>query len=348
MRALVTGGGGFLGGAIVRGLLARGVAVRSLSRGRYPALEALGVECAQGDVADAGAVARAAEGCEAVFHVASKIGDWGAYASFYEANVVGTQNVLAACRSAGVRRLIYTSTPSVVHGGGDVEGVDERAPYPAHFEAHYPATKALAEQAVLAANGVALKVVALRPHLIWGPGDTQLMPRLLERARKGRLRLVGGGEKLIDTIYIDNAAQAHLLAMERLGEPAPACAGRAYFITQGEPLSSRAMINHLLEAAGEAPVHKSVSPRVAWLAGAVLEGAWTALRRRDDPPMTRFVAKQLATAHWYDTSAAKRDLGFVPEVSLDEGLKRLRASLVGPPPAGPLPRPMCPHGPPPP
>ena len=191
MKALVTGGGGFLGAAIVRGLLARGTAVRSFSRQSYPALDALGVEQVQGDIADTAAVTAAARGCGVVFHVAAKPGIWGDYAGYHRTNVVGTSSVIAACRAAGVQRLIYTSSPSVVFDGRDMEGVDESVPYPAHYEAHYPRTKALAEQAVIAANDAQLATVSLRPHLIWGPGDNHLLPRMVARARAGQLRRIG-------------------------------------------------------------------------------------------------------------------------------------------------------------
>ncbi len=216
MNALVTGGGGFLGGAIVRRLTARGDRVCSLSRGRYPALDALGVEQMQGDVADAAAVDAAVAGRDIVFHVAAKAGVWGPYAEYHRANVVGTQNVLSACRKHGVRRLVYTSSPSVVFNGRDMEGVDESVPYPEHYEVAYPKTKAEAERLVLAANGADLATVALRPHLIWGPGDNHLTPRILERGRAGRLRRIGRANKRIDATYIDNAADAHILAADRL------------------------------------------------------------------------------------------------------------------------------------
>ena len=237
MNALVTGGGGFLGGAIVRRLRARGDEVRSLSRGRYPALRRPRRQQIQGDVADAGAVDAAVAGCDVVFHVAAKAGVWGRYAEYHRANVVGTENVLAACRRHGVRRLVYTSSPSVVFDGRDMEGVDESVPYPAHYEAHYPQTKAEAERLVLAANGPDLATVALRPHLIWGPGDNHLVPRILARGRAGRLRRIGRANKLIDSIYIDNAADAHLLAADRLAPGSPV-AGKAYFISNGEPIAA--------------------------------------------------------------------------------------------------------------
>ncbi len=324
---VVTGGGGFLGGAIVRQLRARGEVVRSVQRSDAPELRAIGVEVVRADLSDAAACARALAGADAVVHVAAKAGVWGSDASFYSANVTATDNVIAACRQLGIQKLVYTSTPSVVHAGGDVENIDETAPVATHFSAPYPRTKAIAEARVLAANDAALATVALRPHLIWGPGDTQLTARVLERAASGRLRLVGGGEKWIDSVYIDNAAAAHLNALDRLA-PGAACAGRAYFITQGEPMPQKQLINGMLAAAGLPPCEKSIAPGVAWLAGAILEGIWTVLRRADEPMMTRFLARQLATAHWYDISAARRDLGYAPAVTVAQGLEKLRESLV--------------------
>ncbi|MEZ4473497.1 MAG: NAD-dependent epimerase/dehydratase family protein [bacterium] len=328
-RVLVTGGGGFLGGAVVDRLLARGLEVRSFARGAYPALAARGVEVHQGDLADAAAVSAAVAGCEAVIHVAALPGVWGPASAFERANTLGTQHILDACRAHGVGRLVYTSTPSVVHAGGDIEGADESLPYPDHFATHYPRTKAAAERAVLAANGPDLATIALRPHLIWGPGDNHLVPRILARARAGRLRLVGGGKKLVDTTYIDNAADAHLDALDRL-TPRSASAGRAYFISNGEPRPMADIINAMLAAGGLGPCTRTISPRAAWAVGAVLEGVFGLLRLEREPPMTRFVAEQLSTAHWYDISAARRDLGYAPAVSLDEGFRRLQAALAAP------------------
>lgn len=326
MTVLVTGGGGFLGGAIVRALLADDVAVRSFSRGRYPALEALGVASYQGDLGDADAVARATDGCDAVIHTAAKAGVWGDARDYERANVTGTEHVLAACRRAGVSRLVYTSSPSVVFDGRDEEGADGSLPYPTSYLCDYPRTKAIAERAVLAANGPDLATVALRPHLIWGPGDPHLVPRIVDRARAGRLRLVGDGSNLVDSVYVDNAADAHLAALARLAESRPRCAGRAYFITNAEPLPLRELINRILTAAGEPPVTKHVSPRVAYTAGAVLETLHRALGRDAEPLMTRFVARQLSTAHWFDPEPARRDLGYAPKVSIAEGLDRLAMS----------------------
>lgn len=327
MRILVTGAGGFLGLAISRLLRARGDTVVGLQRRPSAALQQLGVEQCLADLADPAAVARAAEGADAVVHVAAKAGHWGSWAEYHAANVQGTANVLAACRAHGIPKLVHTSTPSVVHAGGDLEGVDESLPYPTRFHAHYPATKAMAERAVLGANGAQLATVALRPHLIWGPGDNQLLPRIVERARAGKLRLVGRAHvKRIDTIYIENAAVAHVQALDRL-EPGASCAGRAYFLAQGEPLSSAAMINALLACAGLPPVSRRIPYPVAYAVGALMEGWWTLARRPGEPLMTRFLANQLATAHWYDLSAARRDLGYAPAISLQQGLALLRAHL---------------------
>ncbi|MDJ0787973.1 MAG: NAD-dependent epimerase/dehydratase family protein [Myxococcota bacterium] len=327
MTVLVTGGGGFLGKAIVRRLLDRGERVRSLSRSRHAELDEWGVASVQADVADASAVDAAVEGCDLVFHVAAKVGAWGPRAEYLRTNVEGTRHLLDACRRRGVRRFVYTSTPSVVHSGGDIEGGDESLPYAEHFETAYPETKAMAEQLVLEADGEDLSTVALRPHLIWGPGDNQLIPRLLERARAGRVALIGRGDTLVDATYIDNAADAHLLAADALA-PGAACAGRAYFIAQGEPTPAHALMNGILAAAELPPVTRRIPARVAWLAGALAEGVYWLLRRKEEPPLTRFVARQLSTAHWYDLSAARRDLGYAPAIDTREGLERLRAHLA--------------------
>jgi nucleoside-diphosphate-sugar epimerase len=331
MKILVTGGGGFLGQALCRGLIGRGFEVASFNRGRYPALDALGVRQLQGDLADRDAVLRAfagdASGFDAVFHNAAKAGAWGSYDSYHRANVVGTDNVIAACRAQGIGRLVYTSTPSVTHRATHpVEGgTADSVPYGTGFKAPYAATKLLAEKAVLAANDAQLATVALRPRLIWGVGDNQLLPRLVARARAGRLRLVGDGSNRMDSTYIDNAAQAHLDAFAHLA-PDSACAGRAYFISNGEPRTARDLINGLLRAAGAPEVTKTLPFGVAYAAGVVCEGLWHALPLRGEPPMTRFLAEQLVTTHWYDMAPATRDFGYVPRVSIDEGLARLAAA----------------------
>ena len=324
LTALVTGGGGFLGLAIVEQLLARGDQVRSLARGAYPGLAERGVRVFRGDLTDPRVVGPACAGCDVVFHVAAKAGIWGRYAAYYEPNVRGTENVLTACLEHGVSRLVYTSSPSVVFDGTSMEGVDESVPYPRTHHSHYAATKALAEQAVLAANGPTLRTLALRPHLIWGPRDNHLVPRIVSQARAGTLRRVGDGTNRVDTTYIDDAARAHLLAANAL-ESNPRAAGRAFFISQGEPTPLWQMVNGILAAAGLPPVSRSVPYAVAWSAGALLEAAYGLLRSPGEPRMTRFVARELSTAHWFDITAARTELGYEPAVSIKEGLRRLEA-----------------------
>jgi nucleoside-diphosphate-sugar epimerase len=322
MKILVTGGGGFLGGAVVRRLHARGDVVRSFTRSNYPWLAEIGVEQVLGDLTDQAAVTAAAEGCDAILHVAGKAGVWGRYDDYFATNVTGTVNVLTACRVLGIRKLVYTSTPSVVHTGRDIEGGNESLPYATRFLGPYPATKAAAEKKVLTANGPDFATVALRPHLIWGPGDPHLVPRVLARARANKLRRVGDRNVTADVTYVDNVADAHLLALDRLDVGSP-IAGRPYFITNGEPVDLYGFINRILAMNKLPPVERSVSAQKAKLAGWVLEKVYSLFKLTGEPAMTRFLAGQLSTSHWFDISAARRDLGYEPRVSVEEGLRRL-------------------------
>jgi nucleoside-diphosphate-sugar epimerase len=284
------------------------------------------VDARIGDVSDARAAASAAGDCDVVFHVAAKAGIWGSYDDYHRTNVIGSKNIIEACNEHRIEKLVYTSSPSVVFAGGDMEGVDESVPYASAFKAHYPKTKAAAEKLVLEAHSPMLATVALRPHLIWGPGDNHLTPRLIERGRSGRLCRVGRKPHLVDSIYIDNAAQAHLLAADRL-EPGSPISGKAYFISQGEPMDIGELMNRIIAAAGLPPIDRTISPAIAYASGFLLEMLYSALGKREEPPMTRFLAKQLSTAHWFDISAARRDLDYDPAVSIEEGLERLRQSL---------------------
>ena len=326
MKALVTGGGGFLGSCIVGMLHDRGDDVTAFGRRRYPHLDALGINTIQGDLRDTDAVRAAGRGMDVVFHVAGLPGIWGTRRSFWETNVDGTANVIDSCRVNGVRKLIYTSSPSVVFGDQPLCGVDESQPYPSRFLAHYPASKAAAEQMVIRANGDDLATVALRPHLIWGPGDPHLLPRVVERAKRGQLLQVGDGSNRVDITYIDNAAEAHLLAADALQDGKP-CAGKAYFISQGEPVLLWPWLNEMLQAAGAPPVTRSISHANARRLGAVLETIYRLLRLSREPRMTRFLADQFADSHYFDISAAERDLGYRPKISTAEGMKRWAASL---------------------
>jgi nucleoside-diphosphate-sugar epimerase len=320
---LVTGGGGFLGAAIVRLLVARGDRVRSFSRRRHPALDPLGVEQLQGDISDPDAIDRACVGVDVVHHTAAKPPPWGRRQDYDRVNVAGTENVIAACRRRGVGRLVHTSTPSVVFDGRDLEGVDESTPYPERFPTDYARTKAEAERMVVRAGAAgAPATICLRPHEIWGPGDPHFAPRILARA--SRLRRIGDGRNLVDTTYIDNAAEAQILAADRLREN-PKLSGRVYFISQGEPIAAWDMIDAILMAAGRPPVRGWVSHRFARSAGWACEAVYRMLRLPGEPPMTRFVADALARHHWFDIGAARRELGYSPRVSTAEGLKRLAA-----------------------
>ena len=319
-KVLVTGGGGFLGGAIVKRLVQRGDHVRSLSRTFYPKLEAMGVEQIQGDISDLTVVARACEETDIVFHVAAKPPPWGKYKAYYQTNVVGTENVIEGCNRRNVARLVYTSTPSVVFDGTDMEGADESLPYPAKHRAYYPKTKALAEQQVVKAAGQGLRTVVLRPHQIWGPGDPHFAPRLIARAKK--LKRIGRGNNLVDTTYIDNAVDAHILAADTL-EKNPEISGNIYFISQADPIPAWDMVDAILAAAGLPPVKGTISYKTAWTIGAIMEFFYRTFPLPGEPPMTRFLADAVAKSHWFDISAAKTDLGYAPAVPLEEGLLRL-------------------------
>ena len=327
MHALVTGGGGFLGRYIVEQLLARGDRVRTFGRGAYPELEAIGVEVVRGDIRHRDAVAAACRGVDCVYHAASMPGIGMQGRIYEEINHFGAVGVLRGCRATDVPRLVYTSSPSVVFDGRNQSGIVESTPYDFEWmwsnRAWYSLTKARAEQAVLAANDDTLRTCALRPHLIWGPRDNHLIPRLIERARRGRLRRVGDGTNLVDICYVENAAAAHLAAADALADPHSPAAGKAYFISQGEPVNCWQWIDEVLALVSLPPVHKSISFKAAWRLGAACEAAYRLLRLRGEPSMTRFLAAQLAKSHWYDISAARRDFGYEPKISTAEGMRRL-------------------------
>lgn len=330
MFSLVTGAGGFLGRYIAEQLVARGDRVRAFSRRAYPELTALGIETVTGDLRDPAAVAKACKGVDVVFHAAGVAGIWGPWKHFHGINTLGTENVVAGCQGQGVQRLIYTSSPSVTFDGGDQRGIDESAPYPQKWLCHYPHTKALAEQAVLAANGTGgLSTCALRPHLIWGPRDQHLIPRLLDRAARGKLVRIGDGHNLVDMIYVENAAAAHLQAADALRPEGPV-AGKSYFISQGKPVNCWQWIDQILSSAGQPPVTRAISFQTAWRLGTVFESVYRMLGLNGEPRMTRFLAAQLAKSHYFDISRAIDDFGYSPRISTEEGMSRLAESLRNP------------------
>lgn len=326
----MTGAGGFLGGAIARTLRERGDDVKSFSRGEHLELAGYGIEQHRGDVADREAVIAATHGADIVFHVAARVGAGGSYEDFYAANVTGTENVLAACHECGVAGLVYTSTPSVVSGLRDLDGVDESVSYPERYDSHYGRTKGEAERLVLSSASETQRVVAIRPPLVWGPRDTSLLPRVIERRRSGAVRHITGPPKLQDVTYVDDAVQAHLLAGDLLlagGERAARINGRPYFISSGEPVDIWEFLNRLLETAGLPPIQKTVSLRTALAIGWVFEKTHALSGAGGDPRMSRWIVRQLTCARWFDISAARRDLGYEPRVSVEEGMSRLKAWL---------------------
>ncbi len=320
-NVLVTGGGGFLGKAIVKKLVKQNFSVISFSRNFYPDLENMGVMQIQGDLADKKAVVKAFKNIDAVFHVAAKFGIWGNFKDFFQVNVTGTKNVISACLENNIKQLIYTSSPSVIFDENDMENVDESVPYPKKYLAAYPETKAMAEKLVKNAAKKGLNTISIRPHLIWGPEADHVVQRIIKRANK--LKRIGRKDYLVDTIYVDNAADAHLLAFQKLLKN-PSLSGNVYFVSQDEPVPFWDMADALLDAAGLPPIKGHVSAKTAYMAGLIFEFVYKLFNIKKEPPMTRFVAKELATSHWFNISKAKKDLGYYPKISTQEGLKRLK------------------------
>ncbi len=320
-KALVTGGGGFVGKAVVKRLLDLGVETLVLGRHHYPEIESLGGRCIVGNVCDTGIMDHATEGVDIVFHVAALAGIWGAWKKYYTTNVLGTENVVESCRKNSVPLLVHTSTPSVVFNRTDIKGGDESLPYATEYLCHYARSKVMAERTVLGANGLNLATCAIRPHLIWGPGDPHLLPRLLESGRNKILKRVGDGSNMVDISYIDNVAHAHILAAKNLSEGATA-AGKPYFISQGEPVKLWDWINELFVAMDIDKVQAALSFPLAYRLGGILEALYKITGIEKEPKMTRFLAEQLAKSHYFSIKNAQNDLGYEPVVSKTEGLKR--------------------------
>lgn len=324
MKAVVTGGNGFIGRYIVEQLRARGDEVRVIGRRPYPELEAMGVRCFAIDLSSQESCAEALRGCDVVFHVAAKAGVWGAAAEYYRNNVTATQHMLRETVRAAVPKFVYTSTPSVVFGEESVEGADENQPYPARYLAPYSFTKALAERSVLACRE--LLTVVIRPPIVWGPRDPHIVPRLLSRARAGRLVQIGDGSNKVDITYVENAAAAHILAADRLSADSP-LRGRPYFIGQEEPVFVWEFINRLIHLAGLKPVRRTISLATALRVAGALETTYRLFNLPGEPPLTRLTVTQLARSRWFDLSAARRDLGYQPQISIEEGLRRTVAAM---------------------
>jgi nucleoside-diphosphate-sugar epimerase len=327
MKALVTGANGFLGSYIVQLLVARGHEATAMTRRKDELLGTAQLRVLHGDLRNSESLAESFRGQEVVFHTASVSGIWGSWKHFHSNNTIGTRNVIEACKQAGVAKLIYTSSPSVTFSGDHQANVNESVGYPKKWLCHYPHSKALAEQAVIqAAEESNLLTCSLRPHLIWGPGDRHLIPRLIDRAREKKLVRVGDGTNQVDMTYVENAAMAHLQAAEAL-QPGSPVNGSAYFISQGDPVNCWGWINEILQLAGLPRVRRSISFKMAYRLGAAMEIYHELFNIEREPRMTRFLALQLAKDHYFDISRARRDFGYHPTVSSSEGMRRLEESL---------------------
>ncbi|MBZ6209798.1 NAD-dependent epimerase/dehydratase family protein [Streptomyces olivaceus] len=320
VRVLVTGGSGFLGAEICRQLVARGTETVSLSRRPSAALTRLGIHQVHGDLTDPAAVDRALDGCDAVVHNAALAGAGGPPVPYWRTNVDGTRTVLDRCRRLGVRTLVHTSTASVAFRPGGLENADELLPRPGRYLAAYPHSKAVAETLVLDAHGPALATLALRPHIIWGPGDPHFLPALTRAVRRGRLVMPGDGANLVDTTHVRTAAHAHLLALDHLHRGRPV-GGRAYFVAQGEPLPLRHVVGLLLAAAGVRAAWRPVPAGVAHAAAAVRETADRLLGSTGTHGLSRFLVAELVHPHWFDLTAARTRLGFTPPLGFADGVR---------------------------
>lgn len=327
-KILVSGGGGFLGAAICRLLKAKGYEVISFSRKTYPELTKQGIKCVQGSIGSVGDLTKAMKGCAGVVHTAAYVGTWGPYKDYYETNVKGTENVVRVAQNLGVTRLVFTSSPSVVFDGKDICGGDESLPYPKKFLSYYQHTKMLAEKHVLENHGErGLATVSIRPHLIWGPGDPHFIPRIQAAAKLGKLKRVGDLSNKTDITYVDNAAEAHILALDELSFESR-IGGRAYFVGQESPVSVWAFVDQLLSCLDMPNLKRRIPGPMAWMTGLALETLYKTFKIYDkEPPMTRFVALKMSRSCYFSHLQAKRDFGYKPRVSTAEGLEHVRAYL---------------------
>ncbi len=315
---LVTGGSGFLGKEIVRTFLSHQWHVRSISRHTNSDLQLMGVECFCGDLsADKAVVMQATKDCEVVIHCAAKAGVWGTRDEFYQSNVLTTKLILECCEKNNVAALVFTSSPSVVFSGKDDNGCNEALPYPKRFHSLYSETKAIAEQMVLCNKDI--RCCALRPHLIWGPNEPHMLPRIWANADK--LRIIGNGKNVVDCVYVTNAAEAHYLAANELLSPTSRCKGNAYFVTNNEPVVLWDFINRILEMKGMKPLSRHVPKHLAIAISTFLEQYYRMFPPKYEPYITGFVARELSSSHWYDCSAARRDFGYIPRITIEEGLR---------------------------
>lgn len=324
MKILVTGATGFLGHHIAKDLLALGHEVINFSRGQTQELKDLGIETRNGDLTKAKDVASALKGIDAVFHVAGKVGMWGRKKDFELINIQGTRNIVDEMRKANIKYLVYTSTPSVVFGKEEIKNGNEKLPYPKYFLNDYARTKSIAEDYVLKANDEKLMTTAIRPHLIYGERDKNIIPTLVSRASSGRLKIIGSGNNLVDINYVENASLAHIRAFNELTNEAKN-QGKAYFIGQERAVNLWQFINQILEGQGISPLRKKVPLNFVYFIGAICEFIYRVLGKYETaPPMTRFIALQMGTSHYFSHNNAQKDFGHTPKITIEESLVKIK------------------------
>ncbi len=324
MNILVTGAGGFLGFYIARDLKELGHKVYNFSRSHHRDLDQLEITTRIGNLNNPESIEKALKNIDAVFHVAGKVAMWGKWDDFYQTNTIGTKNLVEACKKKGIKKFIYTSTPSVVFGEGDILGEDENLEYPKKYLSLYAKSKMLAEKYVLDQNSENFLTCALRPHLIFGPRDKNIIPRLIEASKKNKLKVVGDGENLVDIIYVENAAQAHIQAFEQLSTDSKV-AGSSYFIAQERPVKLWDFINQILQINGQSPITKKIPTNTAYRVGAIIEFFLKLFRVWNiHPPMTRFVALQLGKSHYFSHKKAQTDFNYSPSISIEEAIEKIR------------------------
>jgi nucleoside-diphosphate-sugar epimerase len=331
MKILITGGGGFLGTEIIRQLKNLGHEVVAFGRSRYPHLEKMQVACIQGDIRKRQDVMNAIDkSFDAIIHSAAIVSPWGKWNDFYETNVQGCQWIVDACRQNGIKILIHTSSPSAVFGVSDLEGVDEEQPYLQHYISHYARSKGMAEAVILGANILGqLHTVCMRPHLIMGPGDPNLLPRILQKARSGRLLILGNGHNKVDVVHVENAAYAHICALNSLIKTPELVCGKAYFIGQESARELWPFINEILSWVHLPAIRRKIPAKLAYVAAGMIEQVYKGLGiYRHEPPMTRFMAKQLSCSHYFNHQRAERLLGYKVLKNIPQLKQDLRQSLA--------------------
>lgn len=326
-KILVTGGSGFVGQALAISLAEQGHQVIAVSRKPNQKLLQHGIELVSCDLSKKDEIdSISLAGVETIFHTAAYVKMWGKYQDFYKTNFLGTKFLLEKAKVAGVKKFIYTSSPSVIADGTDLKGINEAYSYPKKYKAYYPQTKSLAERFVLANNSKDFKTLSLRPHLIWGPGDTNLIPTIIAKAKSGKLKIIGTGNNKVDICYIEDCVSAHLCAYQALDNN-PKASGKAYFVSQGEPVLLWDWINQVLELNNLPKVTTKIPFKLAYALATILELVARVIPNSPEPLLTRFLVSEMATDHYFDLTRAKELLGFEPKYSVKSGMEKTFSKL---------------------